>query len=60
MFARRPSPSCGVIGVLESSAVPAVSAAPVSVTLTYDGGGLLSHLAVPMRVKRHLALLHYP
>ena len=32
----------------------------VSVTLTYDVGGLLSHLTLPMRAKRHGALLHYP
>ena len=40
--------------------LPAVTGGPVSVTVTYDVGGLLSHLALPMRVKRHGALLHYP
>ena len=38
----------------------AVTGGPVSVTLTYDVGGLLSHLTLPMRAKRHGALLHYP
>jgi len=46
-------------GARESGA-SAVTAGPVSVTLTYDVGGLLSHLALPMRVKRNGALLHYP
>jgi len=40
--------------------LPAVTGGPVSVTVTYDVGGLLSHLALPMRVKRRGALLHYP
>ena len=45
---------------IKSPTLPAVTSGPVAVTLTYDAGGLLSRVALPMRVKRHGALLRYP
>jgi hypothetical protein len=45
---------------IKGPVLPAVNASPVAVTFTYDAGGLLSHLSLPMRVKRHGAVLHYP
>ena len=40
--------------------VPLAASAPVDVAITYDVGGLLSRVALPMRPKRHGALLRYP
>jgi len=58
---QRPGPAAYLLAVkVKSPTLPAVTGGPVSVTLTYDVGGLLSHLTLPMRVKRHGALLHYP
>ena len=45
---------------IKSPTLPAVTGGPVAVTVTYDVGGLLSRLALPMRVRRHGALLRYP
>ncbi len=58
---QRPGPAAYLLAVkVKSPTLPAVTGGPVSVTLTYDVGGLLSRLTLPMRVKRHGALLHYP
>jgi len=45
---------------IKSPALPVASSGPVTVTFTYDFGGLLSHLSLPMRVKKQGALLRYP
>jgi len=45
---------------IKGPVLPAVPASPVAVTFTYDAGGLLSHLPLAMRVKRHGTVLHYP
>jgi len=58
---QRPGPAAYLLAVkVKSPTLPPVTGGPVSVTLTYDVGGLLSHLTLPMRAKRHGALLHYP
>jgi len=58
---QRPGPAVYLLAVkVKSPMLPPVTGGPVSVTLTYDVGGLLSHLTLPMRAKRHGALLHYP
>ena len=58
---QRPGPAAYLFAVkVKSPTLPAVTGGPVSVTLTYDVGGLLSRLTLPMRVKRHGALLRYP
>ena len=58
---QRPGPAAYLLAVkVKSPTLPAVTGGPVNVTLTYDVGGLLSRLTLPMRVKRHGALLHYP
>ena len=58
---QRPGPAAYLLAVkVKSPTLPAVTGGPVSVTLTYDVGGLLSRLTLPMRAKRHGALLHYP
>ncbi len=43
-----------------SPTLPAAASGTVSVTFTYDVGGLLSRVTIPMRVRRHGALLRYP
>ena len=58
---QRPGPAAYLLAVkVKSPTLPAVTGGPVNVTLTYDVGGLLSRLTLPMRVKRHGALLRYP
>jgi len=58
---QRPGPAAYLLAAkIKRPTLPAVAGSPVSVTLTYDVGGLLSHLTLSMRVKRHGALLRYP
>jgi len=58
---QRPGPPAYLLAVkIKNPTLPAAASGPVSVALTYDVGGLLSHLGLPMRVKRHATLLHYP
>jgi hypothetical protein len=45
---------------VKNPTMPAVAGASVSVGITYDVGGLLSHASLPMRAKRGGALLRYP
>ena len=58
---QRPGPAAYLLAVkVKSPTLPAVTGGPLSLTLTYDVGGLLSRLTLPMRAKRHGALLRYP
>jgi hypothetical protein len=58
---RRPGPAAYLLAVkVKRPTLPAAASRRVSVTLTYDVGGLLSRRTLPMRAKRHGALLHYP
>jgi hypothetical protein len=45
---------------MKTPALPATATSPVSVQYTYDVGGLLSRLVLPMKAKRRGALLRYP
>ena len=58
---RRPGPAAYLLAVkVKRPTLPAAASRRVSVTLTYVVGGLLSRRTLPMRAKRHGALLHYP